>query len=158
MSIKFILMRSIIYISISAFFSLALFVSCQKDQSEKDDEIIQEYISDHQLEAIKDPSGVYIAYETEGNSNKPNILNYVTVHYEGSYLDGEVFDSSLGSNPISGYLSNFIQGWKIGIPYFGEGGKGILLIPSGLAYGSNPPGGIRKNAILKFYVELIKVE
>jgi FKBP-type peptidyl-prolyl cis-trans isomerase FkpA len=132
--------------------------SCQKDLAEKDDETIQDFISDNQLEAIKDPSGVYIVIDEEGNNTKPNLLNYITIHYEGSYLDEEVFDSSLGSNPISSYLSNFIEGWKIGIPYFGEGGSGTLIIPSGLAYGSNPPGPIRKNAILKFYIELIKVE
>lgn len=139
--------------------SISLFsASCRKDLVEKDDETIQEFISDNQLDAHKDPTGVYIVLEEEGNANKPNLLNYVTVHYEGSYLDGEVFDSSLGSNPISSYLSNFIEGWKIGIPYFGEGGKGIIIVPSGLAYGSNPPGAIRKDAILKFYIELIKVE
>lgn len=143
---------------IFTFCASLIFISCQKDIAEKDNETIQEYLSDNQLESVKDQSGVYIVYEDEGNNNKPNILNYVTVHYEGSYLDGEVFDSSLGSNPISGYLSNFINGWKIGMPYFGEGGKGLILIPSGLAYGSNPPPGIRKNAILKFYIELIKVE
>jgi FKBP-type peptidyl-prolyl cis-trans isomerase FkpA len=142
-----------------ALFSIMILSNaCQKDYSAIDDEAIQEYLEDNNLEAVKDPSGVYIVTLDEGNDNNPSEINYITIHYEGSYLDNEVFDSSLDKDPIATYLFNFIEGWKIGIPYFGEGGKGYLFIPSELAYGSDPPGAIRKNAVLKFYIELIKVE
>lgn len=132
--------------------------SCGKDITAIDDEAIMEYLSDRNLEAIEDPSGVYIIIEDEGNQNKPTTINYITIHYEGSYLDGVIFDSSEGKDPIASYLFNFIEGWQIGIPYFGEGGEGEIFVPSELAYGSNPPGGIRKNAVLKFEIDLIKVE
>ena len=148
------------YKSLYIFFVLFVMIvtSCSKDFAQIDDELINDHLEALQIEATKDPSGVYIAIEESGNSNKPNELNYITIHYEGAYLDGEIFDTSFDGDPFSSYLFNLIEGWKIGIPYFGEGGKGHLFIPSKLAYGSDPPGNIRKNAVMQFYIELLKVE
>ena len=54
-------------------------------------------------------------------------------------------------------LNQVIKGWTEGIPYFKEGGNGILLVPAHLGYGSGGRPGISGGAVLIFEVKLIKV-
>jgi FKBP-type peptidyl-prolyl cis-trans isomerase FkpA len=55
-------------------------------------------------------------------------------------------------------LQGMIKGWIEGIPFFKEGGSGILLIPASLAYGSNDYNGIPAGSVLIFEIKLISVE
>ena len=71
--------------------------------------------------------------------------------YNGTLLDGTKFD---GNDNFNYPLSSLIPGWQEGIPYFGKGGKGILLIPPHLGYGDRPNGDIPANSILRFDIEL----
>ena len=86
----------------------------------------------------------------------------VSVHYEGSLLNGQVFDSSFQRNePISFQLGvgQVIPGWDEGIQLLRVGDKARLVIPSELAYGSAGAGGvIPPNATLLFDVELVEVK
>jgi FKBP-type peptidyl-prolyl cis-trans isomerase FkpA len=70
-------------------------------------------------------------------------------------LDGTVFDQS--TNGISFGLNQVILGWREGITYFKEGGKGILLIPSDLGYGDRGSGSIPGGAALVFDINLIRI-
>jgi FKBP-type peptidyl-prolyl cis-trans isomerase len=83
----------------------------------------------------------------------------VKVHYEGSLLDGQVFDSSYKRNePIAFQVGvgQVIPGWDEGILLLKVGDKARFVIPSDLAYGSAGAGGvIPPNAILIFDVELV---
>ncbi len=108
----------------------------------------------------KTESGIYYVVEKEGNGVHPTINDKVTVHYEGTLLDGTKFDSSFDRNkPATFPLKNVVKGWQEGIPLFSEGGKGILVIPTNLGYGQNPrPGGkIKPGDDLVFKVELIEI-
>ena len=137
-----------------------LFSSCKKeDQFQIDQDLIQQYIADNSLDALSTDEGLYYVIVGEGTGPNPTINDEVTVHYEGSLLDGTVFDSSIGGQPITFPLLNVIRGWQIGIPLVKEGGTIILLVPSNLAYGSNPPfgSGIPEDAVLRFDVDLIEV-
>ena len=137
-------------------FSLLILASCGKDQMTTDDELIQEYLANNGLQAKLFESGLYVIVDIEGGSEKPDLTSEVTIDYEGKYLDGEKFDSSYDSGePIIFPLNGFIEGWQLGIPEFGKGGSGTLIIPSHLGYGGNPPFGIRKNAVLIFDIELL---
>ena len=78
------------------------------------------------------------------------------VAYRGYFTNGQVFDESESNGVVFG-LNQVIRGWTLGIPYFKEGGRGILLIPSGLAYGSNPRSGIPANSVLIFDINLIEI-
>ncbi len=122
-----------------------------------DDNLIQKYIKDNNLKAKKTAEGVYYILDEEGSSAKPNIKSQVTVHYEGSLLDGNIFDSSFQrGEPATFPLSGVVKGWQIGIPQFGKGGKGTILIPSHLGYGSRGAGAsIPPNSVLIFKVEII---
>jgi len=128
-------------------------------QKEVDDKIIQDYVKTNNLKTQKTSSGIYYIIEKPGNSTHPTATDKVKVHYKGTHLDGSTFDSSYDrGEPIEFPLSGVIKGWTEGIPLFGEGGKGKLIIPSGLAYGANSPGGsIKANEILIFDVELLQV-
>lgn len=136
----------------------------QKEVAEKqavvDEEIISKYVADNKIDAKKTPEGIYYIIEKSGSSKKPTLENQVTVHYTGTLLDGTVFDSSEGGEPVTFPLGGVVKGWQLGIPLFGKGGKGRIIVPSGLAYGPNPrPGGkIKPNDVLIFDVELIDIK
>lgn len=122
----------------------------EAEQFAVDTKLIEDYLIANNLTAEKTPDGVYYIIETEGSAEKPKITNTVVATYKGFFLDGVVFDS--GSN-VSFPLANVIQGWQKGIPKFGRGGKGKLLIPSKFAYGKSATPG-RSNAVLGFDVEV----
>jgi len=133
-----------------------LLSACGKDelsveeQFNTDVKLIETYLSQKGLSAQKTPDGIYYIVDAEGSADKPKITSTVTVSYVGYFLDGQAFD---GSDKATFPLYAVIQGWQIGIPKFGKGGKGKLLIPSKYAYGQNSVGG-RKNAVLAFDIEV----
>ena len=138
---------------------LVMFNSCKKevvDYSQIDEDIITQYIVDNNLTAIATGTGLYYVIDTPGNGAQPNSQSSVTVAYKGYLTNGSVFDESTIAG-VSFSLTSVIQGWQEGIPYFKEGGSGILLIPSALGYGSQPTSGIPANSVLVFEVELIDV-
>ncbi len=128
-----------------------------RPQSEIDEEIIKTYVADAGLKAQRHESGIYFVIDSAGSAEKPNIGSTVTVHYRGTLLNGQQFDASYDrGEPATFSLSQVVQGWQIGIPFFGRGGKGTLIIPSGLAYGpQGRPGSIPPNSVLRFDVEVI---
>lgn len=134
------------------------FSACQK-QSDKDEELILEYISTNNLDALSTSDGLYYIINEEGTGDRPAVTDEVIADYEGYLLDGSVFDSSYErGQPSTFSLSGVILGWQIGIPFFKEGGSGKLIIPSELGYGSDSPSSkIPKNSVLVFDIELIEV-
>ncbi len=142
-------------------FIIALtFSACKKKdtekQADKDEEIIQQYISDHGLNAIATGSGLHVVIENPGTGLACTSNSNVRVAYKGYYTSGSVFDQSSTSG-IEFNLQGVIKGWTEGIPYFKEGGNGILLIPSALGYGPEGNSSIPGNTVLIFEVELIDV-
>lgn len=93
----------------------------------------------------------------KGNGVYPtNDKDTVLVSYEGSTLDGKVFDSSYErQDTVSFPLDRVIEGWTKGLKFCDEGSEVTLWIPSDMAYGMNGPMG--PNQTLKFKVELHKV-
>jgi len=127
----------------------------KETQLEKDTQLIEAYIDENGLDALSTASGLYYVIEEPGNDEHPEFGDVLMLKYTGRFLDEEVFDSSNG-NVITLQLKNLIQGWLEGIPLFGKGGKGILLIPSHLAYGptGSQSGAIRPNTVILFDIEL----
>lgn len=130
-------------------------VSCNDDnQREEDEMLITNYIDENGLDAQSTASGLYYVIDVPGTNERPDISNRVFVKYTGTFLDGRQFDSSNG-NTIDFPLNGVIQGWQEGIPLFGKGGKGTLILPSHLAYGPTGQGSIPPNTVLVFDVELV---
>ena len=138
---------------------LALLISCSKESTsipvQTEDDIIQ-YIEDNNLDATRSNSGLYYIIENQGTGDRPTSNSNVTVAYKGYFLDGSVFDQS-SSEGITFNLQQVISGWTEGIAYFNEGGKGILLVPSNLGYGSKNYNGIPGGSVLVFDIKLLKV-
>jgi FKBP-type peptidyl-prolyl cis-trans isomerase FklB len=106
------------------------------------------------------PSGLQYKVVTMGAGAKPEATDKVTVHYQGTLLNGTVFDSSSQRNqPMEFPVNGVISGWTEALQLMPVGSKWILYIPSELAYGENPPRGgtIEPNMALIFEVELISI-
>ncbi|MFK7935078.1 MAG: FKBP-type peptidyl-prolyl cis-trans isomerase [Saprospiraceae bacterium] len=105
-------------------------------------------------------SGLQYKVITEGTGNMPKVSDEVTVHYEGTLIDGTVFDSSYKrGQPTSFPLNGVIKGWTEGLQLMKEGAKYRFYIPSELAYGARGAGGqIGPNSTLVFDVELIEIK
>jgi len=110
----------------------------------------------------KTNSGLRYKILKKGDGNKAAKGNTVSVHYEGSLTNGQVFDSSYQRNqPIDFQLGigQVIPGWDEGISLLNVGDKARFVIPSELGYGSAGAGGvIPPNATLVFDVELMEVK
>ena len=88
----------------------------------------------------------------------PKPTDTVTVHYEGTLINGDVFDSSIQrGQPASFPLNRVIKGWTEGLQLMVAGDKFRLFIPSELAYGKRAAGKIPPNSTLVFDVELISI-
>ena len=106
-------------------------------------------------------SGLQYRVIEEGSGESPTAEDRVEVHYRGTLLSGEEFDSSYSRNETTTFpLNRVIPGWTEGLQLMSEGATYEFYIPSELAYGNNPPPGssIEPGSVLIFEVELIDVK
>ena len=110
-------------------------------------------------EVVTLPSGLQYQVLKEGNGKKPSAKDTVMCHYEGTLIDGTVFDSSYQrGEPATFPLQQVIAGWTEGLQLMQEGAKYRFFIPYRLAYGEGGAGAsIPPFAALIFDVELIQV-
>lgn len=104
-------------------------------------------------------SGLQYEVLQEGDGAKPSgATSMVTVHYEGSLINGNIFDSSYKRNqPATFGLHQVISGWTEGVQLMNKGAKYRFFIPSKLGYGARGAGGsIPPHATLIFDVELLE--
>ena len=106
------------------------------------------------------PSGLQYKVLREGDGRKPSATDKVECHYEGTLINGEVFDSSYRRGETATFgLNQVIKGWTEGLQLMQEGAKYGFFIPYNLAYGEHGAGqSIPPYAALIFDVELIKVK
>ena len=105
-------------------------------------------------------SGLQYKVLKEGSGESPGEGDEVRVDYEGTLIDGTVFDSSYErGEPATFPLNRVIPGWTEGLQLMKEGAKYQFVIPGDLAYGQNPPprSPIGANETLIFEVELREV-
>lgn len=105
------------------------------------------------------PSGLQYEVIAAGNGKKPSATDRVECHYEGTLIDGTIFDSSIkrGEPAVFG-VNQVIKGWVEALQLMQEGAKWRLYIPYDMAYGEHGAGEmIPPYSALVFDVELIKV-
>jgi FKBP-type peptidyl-prolyl cis-trans isomerase FkpA len=103
-------------------------------------------------------SSLEITHLVVGSGAKPNVTDWVRVHYHGTFSNGTVFDSSIQrGTPAEFPLSRVIQCWQHGLPMMRVGGTAKLVCPPDIAYGSSGTEGIPPNTTLHFVVELLAI-
>lgn len=105
-------------------------------------------------------SGLQYRVLRPGSGERPGPLDTVVVNYEGTRIDGVVFDSSYARNKPSRFpLNRVIKGWSEGLQLMQVGEERMLYLPADLAYGAvSPAEDIPANSALQFRVELLAVE
>ncbi len=109
-------------------------------------------------DAVETESGLRYIVQEEGKGDKsPSMGQSVTVHYTGSLLNGQVFDSSVKrGEPAQFSVGQVIEGWNEALQTMKKGEKRTLIIPPELGYGKRGyPGVIPPDSYLVFDVELI---
>lgn len=106
-------------------------------------------------------SGLQYKVLTAGNGALPDSTATVRVHYHGTTMDGDVFDSSVQrGEPVEFTLGpGLISGFNEAIRMMPVGSKWQVVLPPDLAYGENAPGGslIKPNDALIFEIELLGI-
>lgn len=105
------------------------------------------------------PSGLQYKVLKEGTGKKPGKTDTVRCHYEGTFTNGQIFDSSYKrGEPAEFGVNQVIAGWTEALQLMGEGSQWELYIPYDLAYGeAGAHGAIPPYSALIFKVEVIKV-
>lgn len=129
--------------------------------AQKNLETGQAYLKENKTKegVVTTESGLQYKVLKEGEGKSPGQSDKIRVHYEGTKLDGTVFDSSYKrGQPITFQADQVIKGWTEGLQLMKEGGKYRLFIPADLAYRESGYGQqIGPNEVLLFDVELLEV-
>jgi FKBP-type peptidyl-prolyl cis-trans isomerase FklB len=137
------------------------FQSLQSVQAEKAQAEGKAFLAQNasRAEVVTLASGLQYEILTEGNGAIPTADQTVKVHYHGTTLDGNVFDSSVRrGEPTSFGVTQVISGWVEALQLMPVGSKWKLFIPSDLAYGAQGAGqAIAPHATLIFEVELLDI-
>jgi FKBP-type peptidyl-prolyl cis-trans isomerase FkpA/FKBP-type peptidyl-prolyl cis-trans isomerase FklB len=109
--------------------------------------------------AKKTASGAIVQTLKEGAGPTPTAADTVKVHYQGTLVDGTVFDSSVKrGTPATFGLGGVIKCWTEGVQQMKVGGKSRLICPADVAYGDRgAPPLIKPGATLVFEVELLEI-
>lgn len=104
-------------------------------------------------------SGLQFEILEQGDGRSPGPTDTVVTHYHGTFINGDVFDSSVErGTPAAFPVNRVIKGWTEALQMMKEGDVWRLVIPPHLAYGERGRGGIPPNSTLVFEVELIEVQ
>lgn len=137
------------------------FQELQAKANEKNIEAGKKFLAENaqRPEVKTTASGLQYEIIREGNGKKPTAADTVKVHYEGTLLDGTVFDSSIRrGEPATFGVTQVIAGWVEALQLMTVGSKWKLFIPSELAYGARGAGqAIAPHSTLIFEVELLDI-
>ncbi len=130
-----------------------------------DDTKLQEYFKKNNIKPMKTASGLYYTITKEGEGEKIQAGQSISVNYTGKLIDGKIFDSNEDSTfhhmePFNLEVGKgrVIKGWDEGLQLLKKGSKATMYIPSGLAYGPQERNPIPANGILIFDVTIADVK
>ncbi len=137
----------------------------EKIRREKEDIQIQKYIKNKGFSFNKTPKGVYYTYYSKGKGLvESKNGNVVLINYVGKLLDDTSFETTFNEDeigkPISFVLGKgeVIPGWDDLLLSKREGDKILCIVPSHLAFGSQPKGSkLAANTTLVFDLDVVGV-
>ncbi len=127
---------------------------------------VKEYVKKKNLNVQSTPSGLQVEVQNAGTGQKADSGWEAVVRYKGYFIgktnEGKVFETNMDPNaqPINVQVGtgSVMPGWDEGLRMFGKGGKGRLIIPSVLAYGTQGSAPvIPPFANLAFDIEVVDV-
>ncbi|MBI5217680.1 MAG: FKBP-type peptidyl-prolyl cis-trans isomerase [Bacteroidia bacterium] len=137
------------------------FMKLQKKKFEKNITAGQKFLEENKKKPgiVTTQSGLQYIAVKEGKGENPKPTDIVSVHYKGTLINGTVFDSSEGKDPVSFPVNRVIPGWTEALQLMKPGAKFQLFIPYNIAYGDRGAGQqIEPYSTLIFDVELLKIE
>ena len=129
--------------------------------AQKNKEVSDEFLTKNKSKAGVKSTASGLQYEVlkEGKGKKPSLKDKVTVHYTGTLVNGQKFDSSHDrGQPAEFPVNGIIKGWQEALQMMPEGSVYRLYIPPDLGYGAQAQPGIPPFSVLVFDVELLKVQ
>jgi FKBP-type peptidyl-prolyl cis-trans isomerase len=136
------------------------FSEISKVEGDKNQKAGEEFLATNKNKSgvVTLPSGLQYEIVKAGTGPKPKAEDQVKCHYNGTTIDGKVFDSSIDKEPVVFPVSQVIPGWTEALQLMPVGSKWKLYIPSALAYGERGAGqDIKPNSTLIFDVELLEI-
>ncbi len=139
-----------------------IFEKNQKIILAQDIKNIAAYADENKLKALRTNTGLHYVVSKKGKGDFPKKGDLLSVEYEGSLLDGTVFDSNKDKTPFQFVLGakKAMEGWEEGLTFFNKGSEGYLLIPSSLAYKGTAIAdkGVPPNAVLIFKIKVKEIK
>ena len=149
-------MRAVVII-----FSFLILVSCSQDSPNiQQIENLQFFIDNKKNDQVVEiePGLQYLVIDSgDPESETPKLTQTISAHFHGILTNGEVFFSSLDSEPLEIELSKLIVGCQKAISLMREGDKWMVYIDPTMAYGEDGRPGIPSNSILIFEIELLEI-
>ena len=143
------------------FCSLFLIFGCVQDSPNiQQIENLQFFIDNKKNDQVIEiePGLQYLVVNSGDPISEPPLLNQtISAHFHGTLTNGEVFWSSLDSEPLKIELSKLIVGCQKAISLMREGDKWMVYIDPTMAYGEDGRPGIPSNSILIFEIELLEI-
>ncbi len=134
-------------------------VGCTDTPVQKDSTALLDFATANSITPTKDVTGLYYQIITQGTGATATGTSLVEVTYQGTLLNGTVFDATAAGKTATFTLNQLILGWQIAIPKIKAGGRIKMLIPSAYAYGCVGAGSsIPSNSPLYFDMTLISVK
>jgi len=149
-------MRAVVII-----FSFLILVSCSQDSPNiQQIENLQLFIDNKKNDQVVEiePGLQYLVIDSgDSKSATPELTQTISAHFHGTLTNGEVFWSSLDSEPLEIELSKLIMGCQKTISLMRVGDKWMVYIDPTMAYGEEGRPGIPSNSILIFEIELLEI-
>ena len=149
-------MRAVVII-----FSFLILVSCSQDSPNiQQIENLQFFIDNKKNDQVVEiePGLQYLVIDSgDLDSETPELTQTISAHFHGTLTNGEVFWSSLDSEPLEIELSKLIVGCQNTISLMTPGDKWMVYIDPTMAYGEEGRPGIPSNSILIFEIELLEI-
>ncbi|MBN2613219.1 MAG: FKBP-type peptidyl-prolyl cis-trans isomerase [Bacteroidales bacterium] len=125
--------------------------------------VLNQFLDKQKLSVEPEKNGMYRIVIKEGTGKNIEVGDTITINYEGKFLNGKFFDSTVKRNQpfqfVYGTEWQVIKGLEDALPLMKEGEKSLFIIPSDLAFGNegSSTGIIPPFTSLIFEVEVLRI-